>query len=461
MPIVSISQASQSGAVQLASELHRRLGFPMVRQEDASATAARYGVSDDDLHRGLDMPANFFERFTRKRERYVLAMQAALGRLFEGGDGIYCGLAGQFLLAGLCNVFKVCLVAPPQARIASAMAQLSLSREEAVSYLERADERRNAWGRQLFNRDLDDPDLYDLVVNLEHMSLDTAADLVAGILQRKTFPADCGLQFANFALQRRVQAALHFNSPFDAGLVDVKVDDGVVELAGGKGFEGARVGIVDFVSRIRGVKKVVTAAGEVTSVDATLDLDLDVSSLDTKARDVMLPPASYPHCDRSCTIRDAIVALSASAVKLGDGHITLPRYVLVLDGDGLLGIVSRRELLRGLIPQLRTAERSAAEIRKLVPFGGRVATDLLIRWTSLFSPAALEAATQPVTSIMAPIRGAVQVDDSLSTVISTMLRHDVDLVPVLEGPRVAGLVLMTNIFDIVAQYVMEHGAARS
>jgi CBS domain-containing protein len=58
---------------------------------------------------------------------------------------------------------------------------------------------------------------------------------------------------------------------------------------------------------------------------------------------------------------------------------------------------------------------------------------------------------------MVPIRGTVQVGDSLSTVISTMLTHGVDLVPVLDGQRVAGVVLMTNIFDIVAQFVMEHG----
>ena len=58
---------------------------------------------------------------------------------------------------------------------------------------------------------------------------------------------------------------------------------------------------------------------------------------------------------------------------------------------------------------------------------------------------------------MAPVKGSVQVDDSLSTVISTMLEHGIDLVPVLDGEKVAGVVLMTNIFDIVAQFVMEHG----
>jgi CBS domain-containing protein len=172
----------------------------------------------------------------------------------------------------------------------------------------------------------------------------------------------------------------------------------------------------------------------------------------------MLPPESYPHCTLACTIREAIVALSASAVRLPDGHIMIPRYVLIIDGDGeLKGIVSRRELLRGLVPQLQRSKESEERIRELVPFGGGTPSELMIRWTSLFSKAALEASNRSVASIMAPIKGSVQADDSVSTVISTMLRHGVDLVPVLEGRKVAGVVLMTNIFDLVAQFILEHG----
>jgi hypothetical protein len=38
-----------------------------------------------------------------------------------------------------------------------------------------------------------------------------------------------------------------------------------------------------------------------------------------------------------------------------------------------------------------------------------------------------------------------------------MLYHGVDLVAVLDGEKVAGVVLMTNIFDIIAQFIMEYG----
>jgi CBS domain-containing protein/cytidylate kinase len=461
MAIISISEAKHSGAGRLAVELRTRLGLRVVHWEEAIAAARRYGLSEQEMYRGLDMPGNVFERFTRRKERYVLAMQAVLGERFENGDGIYCGLAGQFLFHGLCNVFKVRVVAPMEYRTAAAMADLGLSYDEAVRFLGEADERRAKWGRQVFNADLNNPDLYDLVVNLEHMSVSTAADMITGILRRKDFPEDCARQFGNFALEKRVIAALYFNSPYRADSIDVKAEDGIVRLSGGREFEESRAAIVDFVSRVQGVKKVVTSAGEVASVDAALDSQSGLSTRDTRAREVMLPPESYPHCNLSCTIREAIVALSASAVKLPDGYIMVPRYVLVVDDDDeLKGIVSRRELLKGLVPQLKQMQESEQRIRELVPFGGGTPSELLIRWTSLFSRSALEASNHSVASIMAPIRGAVQVDDSVSTVISTMLRHGVDLVPVLEDRKVAGVILMTNVFDIVAQFILEHGGGR-
>ena len=202
MPIISISQSSYSGSQELAEALQKRLGFKVVRLQDALEAAKRYGISEQDMFRGLDMPANFFERFTRRKERYILAMQAALGKLMGDGSGIYCGLAGQFIFQGLCGVFKVRLVAPMDYRIQATMQNLRLSQEDAVQFINDADQRRSKWGQQMFGVDLNNPDLYDLVVNLEHMSLDTAADMITGIIKRTEFPEDCQRQFQDFALEK-------------------------------------------------------------------------------------------------------------------------------------------------------------------------------------------------------------------------------------------------------------------
>ncbi len=461
MPIITISRGSCSGGARLADELHERLGWRVLSQEDVSSAAAKaYRMTEQELLRGLYLPANFFERFTHRKTRYLLATQATVTELLADGNGIYHGLAGQFLFADLCNAFKVRIVAPLEYRIETAMQRFGLTRDEARRHIRDADEYRARWGRQIFAADITDADLYDLVVSLEHVSIDRAATMIAEIMQGDDYQPteECLRDYNDFALERRVRAELFFNSPYAPDIAHVEVKNGEVLVAGGKSFAASETGLVEFISRIRGVDKVTTEHGTVGSVDVRLDPDFALSSQDARARDVMLPPERYPHCRLRCTIREAIVALSASAVKLQDGFIMLPRYVLVLDDDDrLVGVVSRRELLKGLIPHLQDDRVTEAHIKELVPFGGTMPSELRIRWTSLFSRAAIEASMAPIQTVMVPIKGTVQVDDTLSTVISTMLFHGVDLVAVLDGEKVAGVVLMTNIFDIVAQFIMEYG----
>ena len=462
MPLITISRGSFSGGAQLADELHKRLGWKVLSQEETStAGATAYRMTEQELFRGLYLPANFYERFTHRKTRYLLATQATVTGLLPDGNGIYHGLAGQFLFQDLCNAFKVRIVAPMDFRVETAMHRLSLTREEAIRHIRDADEHRGRWGRQIFNADVKDPALYDLVVSLESVSIETAADMIAEIMNNddnRPTP-QCVEDYQDFMIERRVRAEMFFNSPFTPDIAEVLVKKGEVYLTGGKAFLAAHKPLVEFVSKISGVKSIRTDFGTTDAIDFSLDADFALSSKDATARDVMLPPEQYPHCHTNCTIREAIVAVSASAVKLEDGHIMLPRYVLVLnDEEQLVGVVSRRELLKGLVPHLLEDRETAAHIQELVPFGGHTPSEVFIRWTSLFSRGAIEASKESIRSVMVPIRGTVQVDDSLSTVISTMLHYSIDLVAVLDGTKVAGVVLMTNIFDIVAQFVMEHGS---
>jgi cytidylate kinase len=461
MPIITISRGICSGGTQLAELLHAKLGWPVLSQEDISIAAVRaYRMSEDELRRGLYLPANFYERFTDRKTRYLLASQAAIGELLVDGNGIYHGLAGQFLFQNLRNAFKVRIVAPMSLRVDNAARRKGMTRHDAAAHIREADEHRQLWGRQIFDADVNDPDLYDLVVNLEKVSLATAANLIADIMQGKDRqPTPESIQeFEDFALEKRIKAELFFNSPFTPDIAQVTVRKGNVHLAGGRSFEEVRSEIVEFVGQIDNVTTIHTDHDTVEAVNIALDPDSILSTSDAKASDVMLPLEQYPNCRGNCNIREAMVALCASAIKLEDGHIMIPRYLLIRDaGDNLIGVVSRRELVKGLVPHLREDRESAAHIRAWVPFGGQTPGEIFIRWTSLFSKAALDASKESITTVMVPIRGTVQVGDSLSTVVTTMLFHEVDLVAVLDGTKIVGVVLMTNIFDIVAQFVMEHG----
>ena len=54
MPIITISRGSCSGGALLAEELHERLGWKVLSQEDVSSAAAKaYRMTEQELFRGL------------------------------------------------------------------------------------------------------------------------------------------------------------------------------------------------------------------------------------------------------------------------------------------------------------------------------------------------------------------------------------------------------------------------
>jgi CBS domain-containing protein len=176
-----------------------------------------------------------------------------------------------------------------------------------------------------------------------------------------------------------------------------------------------------------------------------------------KTREIMLPPERYPQVYSWVSIREAMVALTASAVQLKDEHLIPPRYVLVLDeSDSLVGILTRRSLIRGLEPHLGRAGLPQKHLSSLAPYE-EPQHEMSMQWTSLFSNSALEASRRPVSAVMEPIKGLVGIDEPLSHVITKMIDLGVDIIPVVDGEKVAGVVLMTDIFDIVAQFVIEQG----
>ncbi len=182
-------------------------------------------------------------------------------------------------------------------------------------------------------------------------------------------------------------------------------------------------------------------------------------SREETAADVMLPISGYPQVPHWLTIREAISALSSSSVQLKDGHEILPRYVLITDEqERLVGVVNRRNLLKGLSIQLRTIEKAQKDLRS-VTTAPDFSYAMSFQWISFFNRAAVESAEDPVKSVMTPILGTVRPDQGLSVVVTTMIQNGFDLIPVMEEDKVIGVILMTEVFDRVSQYIMENRAS--
>ena len=211
MPIITISRGTLSGGEALANLLSGKTGYPVIGLEVIKDAATRFGISESAISKQLSQGPRVVERIAGdKRRIYWSAVQSALAERALQGHFIYHGLAGHFLLLEVPNVLKVRLVAPLPYRVKSVMEKKKFTEQEAIKYIENVDEKRKQWTRFLYDVDWTDPMLYDVVINLDRMTLDTACGLILYAVDQPEFKDTPEKQRAvrDFALSCQVRARL-------------------------------------------------------------------------------------------------------------------------------------------------------------------------------------------------------------------------------------------------------------
>ncbi len=237
MAIITISRGSLSGGTRFATCLGETLGYRVISREDLVAAASRlYGIDEESLRRGLTRGPSFLERFRVDRATYLAVAKATLCRMVRDDNAVYHGNAGQFLLEGVGHVFRLRIIAPMVFRIEAARNEYGLNREEAIAFIEARDAERRSWTRYLYGIEWGDPSLYDLVINMEKISFETACHMVeAAVAEGEMIPSERDIQrLHDLYLEAHVTASLFLDPKIGAVAAGIQVvaSGDTVELKG-------------------------------------------------------------------------------------------------------------------------------------------------------------------------------------------------------------------------------------
>ena len=234
MAIITISRGSFSGGTVVAECLAERLGYRLVSREILASAAGRYGIAEEKLAQALERAPGLWERLGHERRLYLVFIQAALCDMLADDGVVYHGHAGHLLLRGISHVLRVRLIAPLEYRLGAAMERLRLGREAAAEHVRRVDDERARWTRFLYGIDWNSPALYDLVVNLEALSVETACAVIAHTASQAEFaPTPASRQaLRDLTLACRVRAALAADRTTARLEIEVAADGGEVTLSG-------------------------------------------------------------------------------------------------------------------------------------------------------------------------------------------------------------------------------------
>ena len=180
MAIITISRGTMSGGRAVAECLAVRLGYPCLGREVLQTAARTLGASEETVLRKLQTPPGPWDRLTRERQAYVVAVQAALAAHCLTGNLVYHGLAGQLLLRDVPGVLRVRLIAPVALRVQALVSQHARTNHAAAErFIRSVDQQRRRWVRRMYGVEIGDTALYELTINLESLTLGTACVMIA------------------------------------------------------------------------------------------------------------------------------------------------------------------------------------------------------------------------------------------------------------------------------------------
>jgi cytidylate kinase len=111
-------------------------------------------------------------------ERYRDLIQQVVQRYAEVGGVIVAGRGGQVILRHRRNALHVRVYASTPMRVRTLVARESISHQEAEAEIRRSDRERARYLQRFFGVAWDDPSLYDLSINADHITLSMGAHLI-------------------------------------------------------------------------------------------------------------------------------------------------------------------------------------------------------------------------------------------------------------------------------------------
>ena len=234
MAIITISRGTMSGGEALAKCLSERLGIPAVSQEILQEASDRFGISQSLLQQQLEKTKGLIRGPSTERNLYLTAIQLALAERAQRGPFVYYGHAGHLLMKGVPQVLKVRVIAPLNRRSQKLSEIEKISLEEAKKIIEKMEEGRIKWTRFLYGVDWRDPSIYDLVINLDAISLESACEMIICTLNQNEFKESPESQtiIEDFLLASQVKAELAGNDRTKGLELAVSAEKGKVRISG-------------------------------------------------------------------------------------------------------------------------------------------------------------------------------------------------------------------------------------
>ncbi|WP_298008728.1 MULTISPECIES: AAA family ATPase [Anaerolinea] len=183
MNAITISRQMGAWGRKVAEATAELLGYKLVWREVINQAALRAGVPEVALAAIDEFGFMGIKPREEDLQAYHRAVRQIMEELVREGRVVIIGRAGQCILADNPRVFHIRVIAPIEVRISRVAEEQKMPPEQARILIERSDRFRQDYLKRFYHANIDDPTLYDLVLNTHRIDIRCAAHLIESLVR--------------------------------------------------------------------------------------------------------------------------------------------------------------------------------------------------------------------------------------------------------------------------------------
>jgi len=258
MYFITFSEKMGSKGTEVARRVAEQLGYHFYDTEAIQNAAQETGFLKDIKEIDEKPPPLFQRLFSNKPEIHLDRLNSVIYELASKGNAVFLGRGSYILLREFKCALHIRVTASLENRIRNLVAG-GIDREAAIRAIHKSDHERDAFVKFAFKVDWEDLDLYDLVLNMDHLTVELASDIVLHTARSEEIKArsiDAIKSLEMMSLMRRAEAAL-----MEAGLSSISPsvsisEPGKIQLSGVVSEQSNKIKAEKILMGIKGIHSV-------------------------------------------------------------------------------------------------------------------------------------------------------------------------------------------------------------
>ena len=212
MALVTITAGIGSDAPGIASRVASRLAVKVYDDEGLREEYLAMGLPSRDMESLDEKAPGFFSRLLDlKPTTYQELLEAVVYRVARQGEGVIVGHGAPFLLQDFECALHVRIHSSETRRTARVAQEWQIDEASALKIVEKSDADQRGFMEYAFHIRWDDPGLYDLTVNVDKLTRESAADMIVAVAVSEVIQS-CSLNaleaMERRSLQKKIEAEL-------------------------------------------------------------------------------------------------------------------------------------------------------------------------------------------------------------------------------------------------------------